>query len=389
MRLLPWEYGVRNLGRSPLRLVLLAGGAMVVVLLMLTAGAFVRGLEGMLEASGGEQNLMLIGSGSQESIERSEISLGAASQITAGVPGIRERLGTPYVSPEIYVQLVVRTARDASTGRPLVVRGVTDRALLVHREVRITAGRFPHPGRNEILVGQLVPTRMGLDAGRLRPGQTLWIDDREWTISGTFEAPGSVLGSEVWTDLSDLQVATKREGLSAVTITVHDSGSLEEAQLFCFQRTDLELIVLPEQDYYAALNRFYRPIRFLVWATAGLIVIGGLLGGLNTMYAAFASRIRELATLQALGYRRGAILASLVQESLLAAAAGTLPAIALGLLLLDGLAVRFSMTAFHLTIDEKVLGVALVTGASLGLIGAILPAWRCLRPAIPHALRAA
>ena len=45
MKLLPFEYAVRNLGRSPLRLLLGAGGSMLVVLLVLTAGAFVRGIE--------------------------------------------------------------------------------------------------------------------------------------------------------------------------------------------------------------------------------------------------------------------------------------------------------------------------------------------------------
>ena len=38
MRLLPWEYGVRNLGRSPLRLVLSVAGGALVVLLVLAAG---------------------------------------------------------------------------------------------------------------------------------------------------------------------------------------------------------------------------------------------------------------------------------------------------------------------------------------------------------------
>ena len=39
---LPFEYAVRNLGRSPLRLAMSVGGAALVVLLMLAAAAFVR-----------------------------------------------------------------------------------------------------------------------------------------------------------------------------------------------------------------------------------------------------------------------------------------------------------------------------------------------------------
>ena len=44
--------------------------------------------------------------------------------------------------------------------------------------------------------------------------------------------------------------------------------------------------------------------------------------------------------LQSLGYSRPAIVASLVQESLLAASAGTLLGSAVGLWFIDGLAVR-------------------------------------------------
>ena len=40
MRLLPWDYGVRNLARSPVRLALSLAGAALVVLLVLAAGAY-------------------------------------------------------------------------------------------------------------------------------------------------------------------------------------------------------------------------------------------------------------------------------------------------------------------------------------------------------------
>ena len=73
-------------------------------------------------------------------------------------------------------------------------------------------------------------------------------------------------------------------------------------------------------------SSFFRPIQLMVWTTAILIATGGLLGGLNTMYAAFASRVRELGALQAMGYSRLAVVVSLVQESLLATVAGALAA---------------------------------------------------------------
>ena len=78
---------------------------------------------------------------------------------------------------------------------------------------------------------------------------------------------------------------------------------------------------------------------------------------------------------------------SLVQESLLASAIGALLACVIGLVLIDGIAIRFSMGVFGIRIDTLVVAGALATGLLLGVLGALVPAWRCLRLPIPEALR--
>src|SRR5438477_6914977 len=113
MRLLPWDYGVRNLARSPVRLSLNLAGAALVVLLVLTAGAFVRGMDQSLRESGNPSNVILLGAGSEESFERSEITSAVPGLVQAAVPGIKSRLGVPYVSPEVHMQTVIREQRDA------------------------------------------------------------------------------------------------------------------------------------------------------------------------------------------------------------------------------------------------------------------------------------
>jgi putative ABC transport system permease protein len=389
MKLLPWEYGVRNLLRSPLRLVLASSGAALVVLLVLTAGAFVQGMNGSLQSSGRAENVILLGVGSQESIERSEISPAAASQAAAGIPGIRQRMGRHYVSPEIYLQANFKSeTQPDAPDRPAVLRGVTSAAFLVHPDVRIIEGRAPRTGHDELLVGRLAGVRMGLSDERLAPGRSLYLDGRKWTIVGRMAAKGTVMDAEIWCDLTDLQVASRRRSLSAVVLTLEDPDLFSGVVAFTTLRLDLELTAMRENQYYAVLSRFYAPVRVMVWITAGLIILGSVLGGLNTMYATFASRIREIASLQAIGYSRRAVLLSLVQESVLIAIAGTLAASAIALALLDGLAVRFSVGAFEMNIDGMVLAGGLAAGVLLGLVGAIPPAVRCLRPPIAEALRA-
>lgn len=386
MRLLPFEYAARNLGRSPMRCALSIGGAALVVLLVLASAAFVTGMKRSLRVTGSDDNVIILGSGSEESIERSEISAQTASIVAASVTGLRSRLNVPYVSPEIHALLTVQTDVDEAGGLA-VVRGVDSRAFLVHPQVRIIEGAPPEPGRDEIMVGALVASKIGLADEGLRVGGRLWIDGRPWTISGRFEAPQTVMDAEIWCPLTDLQILTQRDAISCVILTL-GTAELEDVQAFAAQRLDLEITAMSEAAYYRSLAEFFGPIRFMVLVTAALIAMGGILGGLNTMYAAFASRVRELGSLQVLGYRRLSIVISLLQESTLTAAIGTIIAIVLGVLLLDGLAIRFSMGAFGLIVDHTVVLISLSAGIILGLVGALPPAFRCLRMPITEALKA-
>ncbi|MBL8990228.1 MAG: ABC transporter permease [Phycisphaerae bacterium] len=388
MARLPLDYAVRNLGRSPLRAGLSVLGAGLVVLLVIAAAGFVTGMSRSLRASGDDRHVILLGAGSEESIERSEIAASVGSLVAAAVPGLQTSMGAPHVSAEVHVQLPVRSSPDAPNPRLLLIRGVTPGAMLVHRSVQITEGRFPRAGHDEIMLGSAAPRQLGLADADLAVGGTLWIDKAKWTIVGRFAAPGTVMQAEAWTALTDLKAATKRETDSCVELALGDA-EFADIDAFARQRLDLELTAVPETRYYAGLASFFRPVQAVVWATALLIAAGGLLGGLNTMYAAFSSRVRELGMLQCLGYRRSAIVLSLVQESLLAAGAGAVLACVAGLALLDGLAVRFSTGVFGLVVDHTVVALGLAAGLALGLIGALPPALRALRLPIAESLKAA
>ncbi len=387
MRLLPFDYAARNLGRSPLRSLLSVGGAALVVVLVLGAAAFVSGMTQSLKVSASKNNVIILGAGSEESVERSEINMRTSTVLAASISGIREQLNVPYVSPEIHMAIPVMTAREQAEGSLGVIRGVTPSAFLVYPQVRIVEGRAPEAGADEIMIGQLVPAKLGVDESTLTVGTEIWIDDRPLTISGLFEAPSTVMDAEIWMPLTDLQVIAQRDSLSCVVVTLDDPDDFADVSAFAAQRLDLEIVAMREADYYAQLSDFFGPVRAMVLVTAGLIAMGGVLGGLNTMYAAFASRVRELGSLQTLGFSRLAIIISLVQESLLTAAVGSLIACTIGLLVFDGVAIRFSMGAFGLVVDGRVMTVSLLAGLALGVIGALPPAWRCLRLPITDALK--
>lgn len=389
MRQLPFQYAFRNLGRSGVRLAASLIGSSLVVLLILASGGFVRGMQLTLTQEDGlHENVMLLGTGSEEGVERSQIDASTHGIAAASIPGIKQRAGVVYASPEIHAALPVRESAASQQDLAAVMRGVRPVALLVHPEVEIVEGRMPRAGRDELMLGELAATRLGLPDERVAVGNTVHFDDRDWTIVGRFNAPNTVMNAEVWLPLTDLQIATNREAsLSCVVVTLEDA-TFADVDLFAKSRLDLEITAIRESDYYASIAAFYGPIRAMIVVTAVLIASGGILGGLNTMYAAFAARVREVGMLQALGFTRFAIVANLTEESVFAAACGALIGVVLGLVLLDGFAVRFSMGAFALTLDAPVLLVGVLGGLIVGFVGAIPPAIRCLRLPINQALKA-
>lgn len=388
MRQLPFEYAIRNLGRSRMRLVTSVAGSALVVLLVLASAGFARGMQRSLtQFAGLHENVIILGAGSEEAIERSQISASVDGLAAASIPGLRQAAGVPYVSPEIHMALPLRESAEAETEHNAVLRGVRPVALLVHPEVEIVEGRFPRAGEQELMAGSLAATRLGLPDSRLAIGRTLHFDNRDWTIVGRFSAPGTVMDAEIWLPITDLQIATKREASYSCVVVSLGDATFADVDLFAKSRLDLEIVAIPEREYYQSIAEFYAPIRMMVLATAGLIASGGILGGLNTMYAAFAARVREVGMLQALGFRRVAIVLNLAEESLFASACGSIIACAIGLIVLDGIAVRFSMGAFAIVIDAPVMFAGLSGGLIVGLVGALPPAVRCLRLPVTEALK--
>ena len=385
LRTLPWEYGIRNLLRRPTRSALTLLALTTVVLLVLVVVAFIRGLEGSLAVSG-EPNVVLVYSiGAAADVENSAIPARTASLLSASLQGVQQRYGINHVSPELYIGTKVQLSDD-SPGMFGIVRGVTTAAPLLRRQVQMLEGRWPSDG--EILVGRLTAAKLGCDQSQLAIGNTIKFDGRTWKISGRFTAGGAAFESEIWAPLADMQTTLKRQDLSLVAVGLAPGAAIADVEMFCKERYDLELQAVGETAYYASLQKHYQPVRLLGWVVVILIAGAGVFAGLNTMYGAVVGRVRELSALQAIGFRRRAIVLSLIQEAVLLSMTASLLAALLALLLINGTAVRFTMGAFSLKVDSLAIFVGCGTGLLLGLVGAIPPAMKAMRYAIVDGLKA-
>jgi ABC-type antimicrobial peptide transport system permease subunit len=110
------------------------------------------------------------------------------------------------------------------------------------------------------------------------------------------------------------------------------------------------------------------------------------------MYAAVASRVGEIGTLRALGFRRRSILAAFLLEAMLLGLAGGLAGLFFAsfmqLLTISTMNWQtFSELAFTFTLTLGVAAQSLGFSLFMGFVGGVLPAARAARMNIVEALR--
>ncbi|MCH2182389.1 MAG: ABC transporter permease [Mariniblastus sp.] len=387
-RMLPWEYGVRNLFRRPFRTFLTFIGLTTVVLLVLVVVGFIRGLENSLAVSGDDRTAIVFSLGMGENVEYSSIAMRTNDLVPASIQGIRQRYGTKYVSPELYLgtQVGIQEVEGSGLRETLgLVRGVTPTVCLVRRQFELEEGRWPEAG--EVIMGRLAAAKLGATREEVGIGSSVRLENRDWKVVGLFSCGGAAFESEIWCRLDELQQAMKRQDLSIVALTLEPGADFVDLDMFCKQRLDLELQTMPETEYYAGLQRDYEPIRWLAWLVVLLVSGAGVFAGLNTMYGSVVGRISEFSMLRTIGFVRRAIVLSLIQEAVILGLAASLFASFLALTLVNGAAVRFTMGAFQLQIDSTSILIGCGVGFLLGFLGALPPAIRALRMPIVDGLR--
>jgi ABC-type lipoprotein release transport system permease subunit len=390
LRWLPFEYAVRNLGRRPVRTLLAGGSNALVAALLAATAAFVGGLDRSLVNAGRDDVAILLSRVSDRDVLRSTVAASLGELVAAEVRGLARPGGVPAVSEEIHMgtnlRLVDESGRvEAGHVHPVFVRGITERALLVHDVVTLEQGRVMGPG--EVLVGRLVAKQLGLDPARLAPGRKVAFEGGTFTVAGTFAAPGTTIESELFAPLVDLRSLARREDSSVVFARLESPQDLEEVELFARRRLDLELNAMPSTLYYKELSHYFRPLRSLAWVLALLMGAAALLGGVNVLHSAVQDRGRELATLRAIGYPTSALWITLLQESALLGALGGLLGLALARLALRGGVVRMNMGSFELTLEPRSALVGLLGVLLLAIAGAIPAAWKCARANVAVALK--
>jgi len=380
--MIPLFYAARNLFRRLDQTIQLIIGSVIVILLIMSASAMNDAMENTLINTGNPNNIIVLGAGSEESVERSEVKANVGEIIASSILGIRKIVGKPAVSPEVHFNGLI-TVKNSLSNQALI-RGVKYQALWVHETVRLIEGNYPNTGEAKICM--LDYLKRGCNSTDLKVGNYIEFNKEKIRISGIFDARGTVLEAEIWMPLQDLMTYTKRDTVSCVVVRTQQLDAAEEIDLLSKKRLDLEIITMPETQYYKRISEFYTPIRWMSWICAILISTGALLGGLNSINAAFTERKKEFGVLQAIGFKRIIILLSIIQETLMISVLALIIS-AIVISLLEGLSIAYSIGVFELnySIKQKLIGI--ITTLFIALIGALIPAAKLLLPKLSNSLR--
>lgn len=368
LRALPFAYAVKNVWRSPLRTGATVLATACVAGLLTATAAFVDGLDRGFTQPARDDVGVLLSVAAEGDVVRSSLSANADTFVASEVAGIAETHGTPAVSPELHVGLAIGVGGRSAQG---YLRGVSDRAFLVHDAITLTRGR--PPGAGEVIVGRLAAARLGLAPRELAIGSTIDVDGVRFSVVGEFAAGGSALEGEIWLPLFELRTALRRDDVSAVFVRMSSDADFAALELFARRRLDLEAEAVRSSTFFAQLARTYSPIAWMARALAGLVALAALVCGINVLAATIAQRSGEIAVLRAVGYSPFAIFASLAMETLLVAAAGVAVGLCVADAALQGRAIRVAMTAIELRASARATVFALLATFGLAVL-ALLPA---------------
>jgi len=371
----PLKYNLKSILQRPVRSMLTLLGVGMAISLSVVMMGLTQGLIGSTAATGDVRNVVVLSKGA-ETIEFSALDPQALHILGSG---------ESLVSPEVYINSLVALVGSDKQTTPVITRGVCDVAYEVHPQIELVAGRAPQRGF-EVAVGPLVATRLGLPAGALAIGDRLMFEGQRWEITGILSAPGTAFESEIWAPLEDLMAASKRIDYSMLVMQAGDVAGRDALIFDLKTRTDIRTTCHAETDYYGSEARRLEPLRLVTIMMTVLLVFGGLMAGMNTMHTSVMGRVREMAVLQVTGYRRRDVLAGFLIEGLLLSLAGGCLGCLVGLIV-NGVPMKFSMSAFRFQVDASVIGIGLGLAVVIGVVGTLVPVLRIAGKPIAEGLR--
>ena len=321
------KIAVKNLRTRQLRSWLTIFGIVIGVFLIMSLLSLSQGLQStvlqQLKAVG--TDIVMIMPGSMSDIVTT--MMGGVELSKEDLEVIEKTPGVEVVIPNVYKGEVVKYQNKSKTA---ILYGIDLRnALDVYINdigMKIASGRWPVPGKREIVVGSLVPTDI---FPGMKIDTTANIKGKQFEVVGVLKSLGSKqddsmigLDLEIWRDLTGERegapqaVAKITEGYSVDQVAQDIKENLEaQAKRRAGRGGESAYSVLTSDAMSGIVGNIMGIIQVVVFAFGSIAVLVGGIGIMNTMYTSVRERTREIGILKAVGAKNSTIVLIFLIES--------------------------------------------------------------------------
>lgn len=378
-----------RLGSSAVIVVGIAGVVAVLVAML----AMAHGYSETLRRTGSDDTAIVMRGASASEV--SSVLGHDATLVIAQAPGIaKDDQGKPIASPELVVaaNLPMKGGNPEEDFGSVQLRGIGDEAWKLRTNVKIIAGRRFTPGLRELVAG----TGAQRQFDGLQVDHDIKLGNQLWKIVGIFESKDA-MDSELWGD-ADVVGPTYRpsgaKSASSVFVRLTGADAFEPFKAALSSDPRLQVDVDTTRSYFSKQSEGMSKVITTIGIVVGAIMaIGAVFGALNTMFAAVATRAREIATLRAIGFRGVPVVVAIMLETMLLALLGGILGGLIAWLIFNGYtastlaAGSTGQLTFEFSVSPAVLWTGLKWALAIGFIGGLYPALRAARLPVTTALR--
>ena len=367
-----------------------------VAAVILSVLAMTEGMIKTLQRTGLDNTVLVMRAGATSELQSvmfpAEVNILANNQkIIKDEQGLAQVSAEMFVNAEVsYISNVDNVAQETETNS-LALRGISNATQQFRPNFILVKGEMFATGVRQLIIGQAIARKMPA----LTVGKMITLGGAQWQISGIFSDGNSVFESELWADIGMVQSDYRRGNtIQSIRLALKKINDLPALEKEWQEDPRLNIRVQTEKEFFAdQASNLTRLIRWLGFPIAIVMALGAIVAALNTMYAAIASRSKEIATHKAIGFSPFAISMSILCEALLIAFVGGLFGILPLYFAFDGWTAatqngsNLSQMMFNFDITLLLIIKTMSLALFIGLFGGLLPAVKAMRLPVTEALR--
>ena len=304
--------------------------------------------------------------------------------------------GVDYVNPVIINDAIMSFDNEGALVSVFGYETKLSEKGFVDTDVKLESGRFFTPGdKDSIIIGHNIANT--IYNKKIRVKNSLDINGRRFRVIGIFEKTGTDVDSNVYMPLeTSREMFGNSDIVNVFIVQIKDGINIDEAA----KDIDKELLrVLKNKDAYKVftpaqlvsyIQDILGAISVFLTAIAGISLIVGAVGIMNSMYTFVLERTREIGVMKAVGARRKDILLLFLFEAGLIGLVGGIIGITIGVIVSYGIGFLLSELGYELvriSVSVNLILGTLLFSFIVGLISGILPAYRGSKMQAVEALR--